>query len=81
MCYASPEVRRVSQADKLNEHCAILADCYRDKEAVWNKFKGGKEGTLWFYRSLLAVYQGSSPSFLSNELERVIRLLEQLTQE
>jgi (p)ppGpp synthase/HD superfamily hydrolase len=77
--YASPEVRRVSQADKLHNARSILADWYRDKEAVWNKFKGGKEGTLWFYRSLLAVYQGTSPSFLSNELERVIRLLEQVT--
>ncbi|MEH1887266.1 HD domain-containing protein [Nostoc sp.] len=81
MHYASPEVRRVLQADKLHNARSILADWYRDKEAVWNKFKGGKEGTLWYYRSLLAVYQGNESSFLSNELEKVIILLEQVTQE
>lgn len=77
--YASPEVLRVSQADKLHNARSILADWYRGGEAVWNKFKGGKQGTLWYYRSLLAVYQEAGSSFLSEELERVIAQLEQFT--
>ncbi|MGF1979749.1 MAG: HD domain-containing protein [Nostoc sp. CmiSLP01] len=76
---ASPEVRRVSQADKLHNIRSTLADWYREGEAVWHKFKGGKEGTLWYYRSLLAIYQETGSSFLCAELERAITLLEQVT--
>lgn len=75
---ASPEVRRVSQADKLHNIRCTIADLYQQKEAVWQKFKGGKEGTLWYYRSLLAVFQETEATFLTQELERAFQLLEQL---
>ncbi|MBD2299020.1 hypothetical protein [Nostoc sp. FACHB-190] len=51
---------------------------YQQKEAVWQKFTGGKQGTLWYYRSLLAVFQETEPSFLTQELARAFQLLEQL---
>ncbi|TFI52648.1 HD domain-containing protein [Mastigocladus laminosus UU774] len=78
MRHACPEVQRVSQADKLHNARSILTDWYQDGETVWNKFKGGKEGTLWYYRSLLGVYQQAGSSFLSEELGRVIAQLEQV---
>jgi len=73
---AGLEVQRVSLADKLHNARSILADEDREGKEVWHKFTGGKEGTLWFYRSLLEVYQQKSFSFLTQELARVISRLE-----
>jgi (p)ppGpp synthase/HD superfamily hydrolase len=75
---ASTEIRRVSLADKLHNARSILADWYRIDEAVWNKFKGGKEGTLWFYRSFLAAHREVGYGFLGEELERVVAKLEEV---
>ena len=72
MRHASPSVLRVSMADKLHNARSILADWYREGDAVWDKFNGGKEGTLWFYRSLLEIYQQSNSKSLKLELERII---------
>lgn len=73
---APPEVRRVSLADKLHNARSIVADWEREGEKVWQKFKGGKEGTLWFYRSLLEIYQQKNSNFLTQELTRLITQLE-----
>lgn len=43
---ASPSVRLVSSADKLHNARAILADCRAVGEDLWNRFRGGGEGTL-----------------------------------
>ena len=70
MRYASVEVKRVSMADKLHNARSILADYRQHGNEVWNRFKGGKEGTLWYYDSLIKVARGNS--FLKEELERII---------
>ena len=36
----------VSASDKLHNARAILADLRKEGDAVWSRFKGGKEGTL-----------------------------------
>lgn len=74
----SPEILRVSMADKLHNARSILADWYREGDAVWQKFTGGKEGTLWFYFSLMKIYQQQESSFLMRELETAISQLEQI---
>jgi hypothetical protein len=57
---------------------AILADYRRLGEALWDRFKGGKEGTLWYYRSLVGVYrQAGSNTALVDELARVVAKIEQ----
>jgi (p)ppGpp synthase/HD superfamily hydrolase len=76
MRHASPSVLRVSMADKLHNARSILADRDREGDAVWDKFKGGKAGTLWFYRSLLEIYQQAGSSFLVSEIERIVDRLE-----
>lgn len=73
---APPEVRRVCLADKLHNARSIMADWEREGEKVWQRFKGGKEGTLWFYRSFLEVYQQKGSDFLTQELARLISRLE-----
>jgi (p)ppGpp synthase/HD superfamily hydrolase len=76
MRHASPSVLRVSMADKLHNARSILADRDREGEAVWDKFKGGKAGTLWFYRSLLEIYRLGGSNFLLSEIERTVDRLE-----
>lgn len=78
MRHASPSVLRVSMADKLHNARSILADRDREGEAVWDKFKGGKAGTLWFYRSLLEIYRLGGSNFLLSEIERSVERLENL---
>lgn len=75
---ADPGVVRVSLADKLHNARAILREARREGEDVWDKFNGGKEGTLWYYRTLVNVFRERSNSPLATELERVVSEIERL---
>jgi (p)ppGpp synthase/HD superfamily hydrolase len=75
---AGPEVRRVSAADKLHNARAVLADFRNHGNAVWERFNGGREGTLWYYRRLVQIYSESGPGSLVEELNRVVSELERL---
>ena len=75
---ASPSVRLVSIADKVHNARATLADYRAEGETVWNRFTGGKEGTLWYYRSLVKAFQEAGTSPLLEELDRVVSELESL---
>lgn len=78
---APEEVRRVSLADKLHNARSILTDLLRSGEDVWERFNGGKEGTLWYYRSLLVVFRSRGESPLVTELGWVLQRIESLVQE
>jgi len=75
---ASASVRLVSTSDKLHNARAILRDYRRIGETVWSRFNGGKEGTLWYYRSLVTAFQQAERNELNEELDRVVGELEQL---
>ena len=76
---ADAGVRLVSAADKLHNSRAILADYREVGDAVWDKFKKGRDGTLWYYRELVKAFRAapSDPrvNHLVDELERVVRAL------
>ncbi|NET05941.1 MAG: bifunctional (p)ppGpp synthetase/guanosine-3',5'-bis(diphosphate) 3'-pyrophosphohydrolase [Symploca sp. SIO2B6] len=72
LIYASPFVRLVSLADKLHNARSLLAQWQDRGDEIWNKFNGGKEGTLWFYQNLVQVYRSNGSNFMLEELERVI---------
>lgn len=72
---ASPSVRRVILADKLHNARSILMDLEREGETVWNRFKGGKEGTLWFYNATIEVAKKQEKSVLLLELEKTVQRL------
>ena len=46
---ASQEVRRVSLADKLHNARSIYRDLQEYGTDIFEKFKGGKSGTLWYF--------------------------------
>jgi GTP pyrophosphokinase len=75
---ASPSVRLVSAADKLHNARSILMDYREQGEALWGRFTGGREGTLWYYRTLVEKLHPLGPSRIVQELERVVREIERL---
>jgi len=76
---ASDDVRLVSAADKLHNVRTILADYRREGDAVWDRFSGRRDGTLWYYRAVLDVLREGTPNRLIDELQRVVTELEGLT--
>ena len=68
----------VSAADKLHNAREILADYRQIGEALWNRFQGGKEGTLWYYRALVEAFRSTGATPLVEELDRVVTELERL---
>ena len=72
-------VRLVSAADKLHNARAILADLRALGDALWSRFTGGKDGTLWYYRALVTAFCAHGDGGrLVDELERVVGELEAL---
>lgn len=72
---ADAETRLVSAADKLNNVRSILSDYREVEESIWDRFSGGREGTLWYYRALLEEFLRGQPSRLARELELAVREL------
>ncbi len=50
-------------------------------DTLWSRFKGGKQGTLWYYRSIADRYLALKAGSLAVELKRVVTRLEELTGE
>jgi (p)ppGpp synthase/HD superfamily hydrolase len=71
-------VRLVSAADKLYNCQSILKDYRQIGDEIWQRFTGKKEGTLWYYRSLVNAFRQVETTPLIEELDRVVSELEQL---
>jgi GTP pyrophosphokinase len=76
---ASRSVRLVSASDKLHNARCILADYRSLGEALWTRFTGGREGTLWYYRALVEAFRGAGGAPPLPELERVVGEIERLS--
>jgi (p)ppGpp synthase/HD superfamily hydrolase len=72
---ADSSVRLVSAADKLYNARETLADLRKDHGAVWSRFKGGKQGTLWYYQEVAKILRRKGPKGLAWELDQVIKEL------
>ncbi len=75
---APASVRLVSSADKLHNARSILADLRFLGDDLWERFTGGKEGTLWYYRALVEAYRTTGTNEVVEELDRVVREIETL---
>jgi len=51
-----PDVLLVSLADKLHNATVTLRDLRRDGAAAFEKFNGKRDGTQWYYRRLVTVF-------------------------
>lgn len=75
---ADASVRLVSAADKLYNARSILKDYQLHGEPIWDRFRGSKEGTLWYYHSLVELFMTFEPTPLTTELAQVVAELEAL---
>ena len=75
-------VRRGSQWTELRVHrdgsvdLEHLRDFLAQGDAVWTRFNGGEEGTLWYYRALVDAFQKAGSNALVEELNRVVTEIE-----
>lgn len=69
---ASPSVRLVSCCDKLHNARAIVSDLRAIGDALFDRFKPGKAGVLWYYESLAREFEQRGPAPLAAELRRTV---------
>ena len=75
---APPSVRLVSLSDKLHNVRSLLSDYRAHGEALWDRFSGGRDGTLWYYRALVEAHRAHQGSSLLEDLDQAVTELEAL---
>ena len=75
---ASNSVLLVVAADKLHNVSAVLRDYHHIHDQIWQRFHGGKAGTLWYYRAVTDVLKDVANRPLVEELDRVVTTLEEV---
>ncbi len=75
---ASASIRLVSASDKLHNCRAIVRDLRIHGDAVWDRFAGGKQGTLWYYQALVEEFRKADDNELVQELARTVQEMVEL---
>ncbi len=78
---ADHSVLLVASCDKLHNARTLLADLGKLGNQLWERFNGGKHGSLWYYRSVANVLRAKgAPQLIVDELDRVVSEIEYLAQ-
>jgi (p)ppGpp synthase/HD superfamily hydrolase len=67
----SPDSLLVALADKVHNAESIAADLDGLGPAVWDRFKGGRDGTIWYYQEVTAIFEGLVSGALTDRLQRL----------
>ena len=70
--HVGSDVLLVSCADKLHNVRAICGDLRTHGLVVYDRFKGGQDGTLWYYATLSETFLRRLPGPLSAELAEAV---------
>lgn len=70
----------VSLADKVHNAHSILRDYQRIGDELWGRFRGGREGTLWYYRELSDAFGEKGLGPLAREFDRVVTTIHRLAE-
>jgi (p)ppGpp synthase/HD superfamily hydrolase len=74
---ASPSVLLVSLADKIHNASSILRDLRNEGDSVWSRFTGGKDGSLWYYRTLVETFRARGQFMtMVDKLDRIVSEIE-----
>jgi (p)ppGpp synthase/HD superfamily hydrolase len=80
---AIPTALLISSADKLHNCRCILRDYRELGEALWSRFRGGRDGTLWYYGALAKTYDRcpmpANARLVATEFSAVVDQLLRLT--
>ena len=72
----NPDALLVAMADKLHNATAIREDHRQIGDAIWSRFTGGREGTVWYYRELGEALARRRPGALADRLMRAVTALQ-----
>jgi (p)ppGpp synthase/HD superfamily hydrolase len=72
----------VSSADKLHNARSVVADLRQYGQSTWDRFNGGRDGSLWYYRALVRAFRANRAHdvALVDELDRTVSEMERLAQ-
>ena len=70
----------MSASDKLHNARTIVADLRTDGAAVWERFTGKRDGSLWYHRALVEAFRANRAHrpALIDELDRTVTEMERL---
>jgi hypothetical protein len=71
-------VLRVSNADKLYNARAILADLRDLDDELWERFNATKEEILWYHDALSKIFIRHNPGYLAEELQRTVAVIKSI---
>ncbi|MDY7021002.1 MAG: HD domain-containing protein [Cyanobacteriota bacterium] len=69
---ANSSVKLVSLADKLHNGRSLLIEYHQLGDELWKIFSNGKAEMLWFYESLLEIYQQTPHTQLVEEFSQIV---------
>lgn len=72
LAHATPAALLVSAADKLHNSRSILRDFRLHGDSVWERFRGRRDGTLWYYQALADAFEARQLGPISGELRRTV---------
>jgi (p)ppGpp synthase/HD superfamily hydrolase len=76
---ADREARLIMLADKVHNARSILADHARVGAEVWQRFSVPRERTLWYYESLLGVFDRALSPVLYDTLTECVQRMKELS--
>ena len=79
----SADVVLVCLADKIHNARSVLSNYKMVGNSAWHRFKNDKEGTLWYYRSMVEAFKPTTKgllaqSALAQEFEYIVNEIEKL---
>jgi len=74
----SRDARLVSLADKVHNVRAVVRDLREHGAQTFGRFRGGREGTLWYYESLAREFAAQKQDALAEELARSVEEIKKL---
>jgi hypothetical protein len=75
---ADREARLIMLADKVHNARSILADHARVGPKTWNRFSVPRERTVWYYETLLGVFERGLSPVLYDTLSDCVRRMKEL---
>lgn len=71
-------IRLVSGSDKLHNARAILADLREHGDDVWKRFRAEPAEQLWYYGSLVEIFDNGGPDTIARELRHTVGEIKRL---
>lgn len=73
LAHKSKDSLLVNLADKTHNARAILDDLVVHGPALWDRFTGGRDGSLWYYEELAQAFRIHLPGVAADRLACVVR--------